>query len=122
MTYDTQTGQWVPGSGNIQHGLADAADVAQELVADEEVIAAVLNNHEERIQDLEEATGGISINGNADTLAVTYNGLSYTLTPTTAAVTSGSAALVTGGDVYTYVGNAIGGLDVTQQTVSAKAR
>lgn len=50
----TSTG-WQAGSTNSATGLATAADVAAELVADEEVIAAALNEHESRLLDVEDA-------------------------------------------------------------------
>lgn len=45
---------WHAADGSVTtDGLASAADVAAELVADEEVIAAALNAHEERLDSLE---------------------------------------------------------------------
>lgn len=47
-------GTWSAGSASGQaNGLATAADVAAEIVADEEVIAAALNDHEARIAALQ---------------------------------------------------------------------
>lgn len=49
-----EDGEWVAANGTISNdGLATAADVAAEMVADEEVVAAALNDHEGRLQDLE---------------------------------------------------------------------
>lgn len=55
MTYDEATGKWSAPEGNpdAKNGLASAADVANELVSDEKVIAAALNDHEARLDVLE---------------------------------------------------------------------
>lgn len=55
MTYDETTGKWSAPEGNpdAKNGLASAADVANELVSDEKVIAAALNDHEARLDVLE---------------------------------------------------------------------
>lgn len=53
MTYDESTGKWSSADGSVSDGLATAADVAAEIVADEQIIAAALNDHEMRIRDLE---------------------------------------------------------------------
>lgn len=55
MTYDEATGKWSAPEGNpsAKNGLASAADVANELVSDEKVIAAALNDHEGRLDVLE---------------------------------------------------------------------
>lgn len=54
MTYDEATGKWsAPEGSTAVNGLASAADVANELVSDEKVIAAALNDHEGRLDVLE---------------------------------------------------------------------
>lgn len=54
MTYDEATGKWsAPKGSSAVNGLASAADVANELVSDEKVIAAALNDHEGRLDVLE---------------------------------------------------------------------
>lgn len=78
MTYDETTGTWVaPEGSSLKNGLANAADVANELISDEKVIAAALNDHEARIDTLEDFVG--DINGTIqDQLVigdVTVNGL-----------------------------------------------
>lgn len=45
--------KWQVAAGNVGTGLAVAADVAKEIADDEAVIAAALNDHEERILNLE---------------------------------------------------------------------
>lgn len=45
--------KWQVSSANVGTGLAIAADVAKEIAQDEAVIAAALNDHEERIINLE---------------------------------------------------------------------
>ena len=46
-------GTWTAGTAVAQsNGLATAADVAAEIVADEEVIAAALNDHESRLKNI----------------------------------------------------------------------
>lgn len=60
MTYDETTGKWsAPEGSTAVNGLASAADVANELVSDEKVIAAALNDHETRIDTLETFAGDI---------------------------------------------------------------
>lgn len=78
MTYNAETGKWsAPEGSSATDGLASAADVANELVSDEKVIAAALNDHEARIDALEDFVG--DINGTIqDQLVigdVTVNGL-----------------------------------------------
>lgn len=46
-------GKWVAGTANTATGLATAADVAAEIVSDEEVIAAAFNDHESRVAAME---------------------------------------------------------------------
>ncbi len=54
LTKDADSGKWVAGTVDDQAtGLASAADVAGELVSDEEVIAEAFNNHEDRLQKVE---------------------------------------------------------------------
>lgn len=66
MTKDAD-GKWVAGSDADQvNGLATAADVAAEIVSDEIVIAAALNDHEARIIDLSSNLTSLSIGTNAD--------------------------------------------------------
>jgi hypothetical protein len=61
MTYDETTGKWsAPEGSTAVNGLASAADVANELVSDEKVIAAALNDHEARIDALEDFVGDIN--------------------------------------------------------------
>lgn len=83
MTYDEATGKWsAPQGSQAKNGLASAADVANELVSDEKVIAAALNDHEARLDVLEAFAD--DINGTIqDQLVigdVTVDGL--TVTPT----------------------------------------
>ena len=53
LTKDGETGKWKAGTNNNATGLATAADVAGEIVSDEEVIASALNDHEERLKNVE---------------------------------------------------------------------
>lgn len=46
-------GKWQVSTANVGTGLAVAADVAKEIAQDEAVIAAALNDHEDRILNLE---------------------------------------------------------------------
>ena len=50
----TEAGKWQAGAVDAKStGLATAADVAAEIVSDEEVIATALNNHENRLKTVE---------------------------------------------------------------------
>lgn len=50
----TEAGKWQAGTADAKStGLATAADVAVEIVSDEEVIAAALNDHENRLKTVE---------------------------------------------------------------------
>lgn len=55
-TEGENAGKYVAADGTVGDGLATAGDVAAEIVADEKVIAAALNDHESRISTLEELT------------------------------------------------------------------
>lgn len=51
---DADSGKWKPGAVDATStGLATAADVAAEIVSDEEVIATALNDHETRLHTVE---------------------------------------------------------------------
>mgnify|MGYP006945358720 CR=1 FL=1 len=83
MTYDEATGKWsAPEGSTAVNGLASAADVANELVSDEKVIAAALNDHETRIDTLEGFAGDIdnTIQTQLVRGEVTINGLTATAT------------------------------------------
>lgn len=83
MTYDETTGKWsAPEGSTAVNGLASAADVANELVSDEKVIAAALNDHETRIDTLESFAGDIdnTIQTQLVRGEVTINGLTATAT------------------------------------------
>lgn len=55
LTKNTNTGKWEAGTADAKStGLATAADVAAEIVSDEEVIAAALNDHENRLKKVED--------------------------------------------------------------------
>ena len=50
----TEAGKWQAGTADVTStGLATAADVAAEIVSDEEVIATALNDHENRLKTVE---------------------------------------------------------------------
>lgn len=54
LTKNADTGKWEAGTADAQStGLATAADVAAEIVSDEEVIATALNDHENRLKAVE---------------------------------------------------------------------
>lgn len=54
LTKNADTGKWQAGTADAQStGLATAADVASEIVSDEEVIATALNDHENRLKTVE---------------------------------------------------------------------
>ena len=54
LTKNTDTGKWQAGTADAKStGLATAADVAAEIVSDEEVIATALNDHENRLKTVE---------------------------------------------------------------------
>lgn len=83
MTYDEATGKWsAPEGSQAKNGLASAADVANELVSDEKVIAAALNDHEARLDVLEGFAGDINqtIQDQLVRGEVTINGLTATAT------------------------------------------
>lgn len=71
-----EDGKYAAGEANDATGLAVAADVAAELVNDEEVIAAALNDHEERVLALESKVSDVALSAedlsNADEAAVDY--------------------------------------------------
>lgn len=55
LTKNTDTGKWTAGTADAKStGLATAADVAAEIVSDEEVIATALNDHENRLKKVED--------------------------------------------------------------------
>lgn len=54
LSKDATSGKWKAGTNNNATGLATAADVAGELVSDEEVIAEAFNDHEARLQEVED--------------------------------------------------------------------
>lgn len=55
LTKNTDTGEWTAGTADAKStGLATAADVAAEIVSDEEVIATALNDHENRLKKVED--------------------------------------------------------------------
>lgn len=54
LTKNVDSGKWVAGTNDNATGLATAADVAGELVSDEEVIATALNDHDERLKNVED--------------------------------------------------------------------
>lgn len=54
LTKDADSGKWTAGKADAAStGLATAADVAAEIVSDEEVIATALNEHENRLKTVE---------------------------------------------------------------------
>lgn len=54
LTKNADTGKWQAGTADAKStGLATAADVAAEIVSDEEVIATALNDHENRLKTVE---------------------------------------------------------------------
>lgn len=54
LTKNKETGKWQAGTADANStGLATAADVAAEIVSDEEVIATALNDHENRLKSVE---------------------------------------------------------------------
>lgn len=54
LTKDADSGKWTAGKADAAStGLATAADVAAEIVSDEEVIATALNDHENRLNKVE---------------------------------------------------------------------
>lgn len=54
LTKNKETGKWQAGTADIKStGLASAAEVAAEIVSDEEVIATALNDHENRLKSVE---------------------------------------------------------------------
>lgn len=82
MTYDEATGKWsAPEGSTAVNGLASAADVANELVSDEKVIAAALNDHETRIDTLEGFANDIDNTIQTQLVIgdVTVNGLTATV-------------------------------------------
>lgn len=55
LTKNPDTGKWTAGTADAKStGLATAADVAAEIVSDEEVIATALNDHENRLKKVED--------------------------------------------------------------------
>lgn len=55
LTKNADSGKWQAGTADAKStGLATAADVAAEIVSDEEVIATALNDHENRLKKVED--------------------------------------------------------------------
>ncbi len=69
LTKNTDSGKWVAGTNNNATGLATAADVAGELVSDEEVIADAFNDHETRLQAVENKA--VAVTSADDDVAIT---------------------------------------------------
>lgn len=87
LTKNTDSGKWVAGTNNNATGLATAADVAGELVSDEEVIADAFNDHETRLQTVENKA--VAVNSADNDVAITV--------PAEADVNEEFALNVTGG-------------------------
>lgn len=67
-------GKWQVSASNVGTGLAVAADVAKEIADDEIVIAAALNNHEERITAVEEEIASINVGDKVNTTVADNTG------------------------------------------------
>jgi hypothetical protein len=80
MTYDEATGKWsAPEGSTAVNGLASAADVANELINDEKVVAAALNDHEARLDAIEN-----DIDNLGETITSSFEALDGTATATDA--------------------------------------
>lgn len=108
----SEAGKWVAGTADqTSTGLAGAADVAAEIVADEEVIAAALNDHENRLTKVEGKA--ITVTSAKSDVAVTVDEVKDASNVVTTAATNFN---VTGGKVTFTIHN--GDTDVTE-TITA---
>ena len=105
-----ENNKWTAGTATSETGLATAADVATEIANDELVIAAALNDHEARIQEIEAAdkvhttvadnTGNyVKVSTAADTKVVTIAEHVVNL----ADATSSNTGIADANDVKTYI-------------------
>lgn len=72
LTKNADTGKWQAGTADATStGLATAADVAAEIVSDEEVIATALNDHETRLHTVE--TKEITVSSDKSDVAISVD-------------------------------------------------
>ena len=105
-----ENNKWTAGTATSETGLATAADVATEIANDELVIAAALNDHEARIQEIESGdkvhttvadnTGNyVKVSTNASAKVVTVAEHVVTL----ANATASNTGIADANDVKTYI-------------------
>lgn len=112
LTKNTDTGKWEAGTADAKStGLATAADVAAEIVSDEEVIATAFNDHENRLKTVEGKE--LTVSSAKSDVAISVNEVKDSSDVVTTAATNFN---VTGGKVTFTIHN--GDKDVAE-TITA---
>ena len=96
----TSAGKWQAGTVDAQStGLATAADVAAEIVSDEEVIATALNDHETRLHTVE--TKAITVSSAKSNVAISGTDFNVTNGKVTFTIHNGDKAVAQTITAYT---------------------
>ena len=96
----TEAGKWQAGTVDAQStGLATAADVAAEIVSDEEVIATALNDHETRLHTVE--TKAITVTSAKSNVAISGTDFNVTNGKVTFTIHNGDKAVAETITAYT---------------------
>lgn len=96
----TEAGKWQAGTVDAQStGLATAADVAAEIVSDEEVIATALNDHETRLHTVE--TKAITVSSAKSNVAISGTDFNVTNGKVTFTIHNGDKAVAETITAYT---------------------
>ena len=96
----TEAGKWQAGTADAKStGLATAADVAAEIVSDEEVIATALNDHETRLHTVE--TKAITVSSAKSDVAISGTDFNVTNGKVTFTIHNGDKAVAETITAYT---------------------
>lgn len=115
LTKNTDTGKWTAGTADAKStGLATAADVAAEIVSDEEVIATALNDHENRLKKVEDKA--ITVSSAKSDVAISVDEVKDASHIVTTAATNLN---VTGGKVTFTIHNGDAGDADVAETITA---
>lgn len=96
----TEAGKWQAGAADAKStGLATAADVAAEIVSDEEVIATALNDHETRLHTVE--TKAITVSSAKSDVAISGTDFNVTNGKVTFTIHNGDKAVAETITAYT---------------------
>lgn len=96
----TEAGKWQAGTADAKStGLATAADVAAEIVSDEEVIATALNDHETRLKTVE--TKAITVTSAKSNVAISGTDFNVTNGKVTFTIHNGDKAVAQTITAYT---------------------